>query len=81
MRKQAEHDDDNGMVVCDMNVEGTRWYNKDLQGDSNAPVQQMTRSETRRYNFYSLLAGLLVVFVFSATWILFTLFATQIWLK
>lgn len=83
MRKQKEHDDDNGMVICDMNVEGTRWYNKDIS-DSRSPnafTQQMTRSEARRYNFYSILAGLSVVFVFSATWILFTLFCTQVWFK
>jgi len=82
-RKPKEYDDDNDMVICDMNVEGTQWYNKDISDtiSKNAFTQQLTRSETRRYNFYSILAGLSVVFVFSATWILFTLFCTQIWFK
>lgn len=83
MTKGEEHDYDNGIVVCDMNVEGTRWYKKDAK-DSRSPnafKQQMTRSEARRYTFYSILAGLSVVFVFSATWILFTLFCTQVWFK
>ena len=80
--KPKEYDDDNGMVIADMNVEGTPWYNKNNQAkNSNTPSQQLTRSEARRYNFYSILAGMLIVLVFSATWILLTLFMTQIWFK
>lgn len=80
MPKQKEHADDNDMTIVDMNVEGTPWYSKHKQGKGD-PGQQLTRSEMRRYNFYALLAGLVVALIFSATWILFTLFATQIWFK
>lgn len=80
--KSKEHADDNGMVIVDMNVEGAPWYNKERRNKiTNAPTQQLTRSEARRYNFYAILAGLLVVFVFSATWILLTLFLTQVLFK
>ena len=80
--KPKEYDDDNGMVIVDMNVEGTPWYHKkNEQENSKTPSQQLTRSEVRRYNFYSILAGMLIVLVFSTTWILLTLFMTQIWFK
>jgi hypothetical protein len=39
----------------------------------------MTRSEARRYTFYAVLAGLTVALVFSAIWILLTLFMTRVW--
>ena len=82
-RNPEEYDDDNGMTIVDMNVEGTAWYNQYLNktGAKKSPTQQLTRSESRLYTYYSLLAGLLVALVFSATWILFTLFATNVWLK
>ena len=83
MRKTKEYDDDNGMTIVDMNVDGTPWYNKDRRSKkaTGSPTQQLTRSEARRYNFYAILAGMLVVLVFSATWILLTLFMTQVWFK
>jgi hypothetical protein len=41
----------------------------------------MTRSEARRFTWYAVLAGRLIVAVFSATWVLFALFCTQIWFR
>lgn len=84
-----QYEDDDGRVICSMDVEGMRWPTrkarremhpdkmvyKTIQGD------QLSRSEARRYNWYSVLAGMVVVSVFSITWILFVLFCTQIWFK
>ncbi len=82
MHKFKKYDDDNGMTVADMNVEGTPWYNKDRSQKSKSdPNQQLTRYEARRYNFYALLAGLLVASIFSGVWILLTLFMTKVWFK
>ncbi|HPS42170.1 MAG TPA: hypothetical protein PK040_06165 [Anaerolineaceae bacterium] len=82
-----QYDDDDGRVVCSMDVEGMRWHDKRVRREQKAmrtaAVQgdQMTRSEMRRYNWYSILAGLSIVGVFSVVWVLFVLFCTQIWFK
>jgi hypothetical protein len=87
MKKQPKQfDDDDGRVVCNMDVSGMRWHDKGIRRDiSAAPkaahVEQMTRSGTRLYTWYSLLAAMLIVLVFSVTWVLFTLFCTQIWFR
>jgi hypothetical protein len=87
MNKQLrQYDDDDGRTICDMDVAGMRWHEKRIRREiavERVPAQavQMTRSEARRYTWYSLLAALLIVAVFSVTWILFTLFCTQIWFR
>lgn len=43
--------------------------------------EKMTRREARRYIWNALLAALLIALVISVTWVLFTLFATKIWLR
>lgn len=83
--KTFQHDDDD-TVICDMNVDGTPWHNKKLHQEiattrMGVQNQQMTRSETRLYTWYSLLAGLVVVTVFSLGWVLFVLFCTEIWFR
>ena len=86
------YEDDDGRVVCDMNVEGMRWYNHNLgkiddyrQSRAKKPAHHsspaMTRSETIRYTWYAVLAGLTVVAIFGVVWILFTLFAVNVWFK
>ncbi|MAT43958.1 MAG: hypothetical protein CL609_16610 [Anaerolineaceae bacterium] len=85
-KSKKQYEDDDGRVICDMNVEGMRWFDKSLRRNgqmSNKVPQgtQLTRSEARRYTWYSLLAGLSVAGVFSVTWILFILFCTQIWFR
>ncbi len=79
--RNPKDSDDNGMTIVDMNVEGTSWYNQKDLSPKPTSEQQLTRSESRRYTMYALLAGLLVASVFSAVWILLTLFMTQIWFK
>jgi hypothetical protein len=79
-------DEDDGRVICDMDVEGMRWHDKKVRRKTTEPHKvtqgtQLTRSEMWRYNWYSILAGMLIVSVFSITWVLFILFCTQVWLR
>lgn len=81
-----QYDDDDGRVICDMDIEGMRWHDKRVRREKVAARKiaqgdQMTRSEMRQYIWYSILAGLLIVGVFSVTWVLFTLFCVKIWLR
>lgn len=85
-RKPEKFDDDDGRVICNMNVEGMPWYNRRLRHQKGAASdqpegEQMTQAEARLYTWHALLAGLFVALVFSATWVLFILFCTQVWLK
>ncbi len=84
--KPKQYDDDDGSVVCNMDVDGMPWHDKRVQLEEtstreNVQGDQMTKSEARLYTWYSVLAGMLVVLVFSATWVLFTLFCTKIWFR
>ena len=87
-----EYADDDGRVICDMNVEGMRWYNQSLSRVSDYRRSQvkstqtdvnkvMTSKEALRYTFYAVLAGLTIVAVFAIAWILMWLFATYVWFK
>lgn len=88
-----EYPDDDGRVICDMNVEGMRWYNRNLSKvddyrksrEKSAPYHSagevMTRRETVRYTFYAVLAGLTIVAVFATAWILLWLFSAYVWFK
>jgi len=83
---QKKQDDDDGRVIVNMDVDGMRGHGSGIRWDKflsnqNGQVQQMTRSEARQYSWYSFLAALLIVSVFSATWILFTLFCIHIWFR
>ncbi len=84
--QQKKYEDDDGRVICDMDIEGLPWHDKRVSRENRAArnqaqAGQMTRSEARRYTWYAILAGLLVVSVFSVTWILFVLFCTEIWFR
>ena len=88
MKKQpTQFEDDDGRVICSMDVDGTPWRDRRVRPEAgitpprNAAGHHMTSAEARKYSWYSLLAGLLIVLVFSVTWILFTLFCTQIWFR
>ena len=83
--KSFQYDDDD-TVVCNMNVDGTPWHNKNFPQEralahKSVQNQQMTRAESWRYVWYSVLAVLLVGSVFSVTWVLFILFCTKIWFR
>ena len=84
--KPRQFDDDDGRVICNMDVEGMRWHDKRVRRESREARRviqgdQMTKSEARQFTWYAVLAGLLIATVFSVTWVLFILFCTEIWFK
>ncbi len=90
MRKEPKkYDDDDGRVICNMDVEGMSWHDRRIRREKRAERRksveprggQMTKSEARRFTWYAVLAGLTIVAVFSLVWILFTLFLTQVWFR
>ena len=85
-KQQHKYEDDDGRVICSMDIDGMPWHDKRVRRElaaarKQASPGQMTNSEARRYTWYSILAGLLIVSVFSITWILFVLFCTEIWFR
>ncbi len=81
-----KYEDDDNRVICNMDVEGMRWYDRDIRRKERETRKtprgnQLTRSETWRYTWSALLAGLSIVAVFSVTWVLFILFCTKIWFR
>ena len=88
MNQQPDEIEDDGRVICDMNVSGMPWHqDRNSQAivsprkDSRLRGDPITKRELRRYTWYAILAGLVVVATFSIVWILFTLFATQVWFR
>jgi hypothetical protein len=84
--KPRKYDDDDGRVICSMDVEGMRWHDKRVRRENREAQRpltsnQMTRSEARQFTWYAMLGGLLIAAVFSVTWVLFILFCTEIWFK
>jgi hypothetical protein len=84
--KTKQYDDDDGRVICSMDVEGMRWHDQSVRRKERAERKtahgdQMTRSEASRFNWYAILAGLVIASVFSVGWILFILFCTKVWFR
>ncbi len=84
------HEDD-GRVICSMDVEGMpqrgfAWKFVHRRREQ-APVwpashpNQLTPTEARYYTASSLLAGLSVVLVYAVAMVLFILFCTNIWFR
>jgi hypothetical protein len=87
-RKPKQYDDDDGRTIVSMDVEGMKWHDRQVRKEkrddrsaNRSRANQMTKSETRRFMWYAILAGLTVALVFSVVYILFILFATQVWLR
>jgi hypothetical protein len=93
-RKPREYNDDDGRVICNMepvsnlDLKGRVWshpFGQREEREEKKPQiptgERMTRSEARRFTWNAMLAGLVVALVFSAVWVLFTLFATQVWFR
>lgn len=87
-RNPKQYDDDDGRVICNMDIEGMKWHdrrirreNREMRKASVLPRDQMTKSEARRYTWYAVLAGLTIVLVYSVVWVLFTLFLTKVWFR
>jgi len=79
MNQQPDDLEDDGRVICDMNVSGMPWHQDrgsqaivSPRKDSRLRGDPITKPELRRYTWYALLAGLAVVAIFSIVWILFT---------
>ena len=90
MKKQPrQYDDDDGRVICNMDVDGMRGHDRRIRREQRdarrarhvPPGEAMTRSEARLYTWYAVLAALTIVAVFSVTWVLFTLFLTEVWFR
>lgn len=85
MKRYPKQNDDDGRVICNMNVDGMPWHDRSMNHrEEKAPKVQpgeLTRSEASQFTWYALAASLLVVTVFSLTWVLFVLFCTKIWFR
>jgi hypothetical protein len=89
--RPRQYDDDDGRVICDMDVDGMSWHDKRIRREKReqrraiatgqTDREQMTKSEARQFTFHATLAGMLIAFVFSAAWVLFILFCTQVWFR
>lgn len=85
-RVLKKYGDDDGRVICNMDVEGKRWHDRCVHFESNQVPKDfhstqndlLTKSEARHYTLSAILAGLVVVLAFSVTWVLFVLFLTQV---
>jgi hypothetical protein len=79
-----EEDDEDNIVIANMNVEGMPWYHKEetKKEPTNTlnPQEQASWKDTFFIMFGALKAALLIVLIFSAALVLFTLFCTNIWL-
>ena len=81
MRNQPkQYDDDDGRVICDMDVDGMPWHDR-RQAPKSQHSEQLSSTEIRAYTGSALLAVLLLWAVFAAAWALFILFCTQIWFR
>ena len=87
-RMPKQYDDDDGRIICNMDVDGMPWHDRRVRRERRAKRtanrhegQKMTTSEARRFTWYAVSAGLLIVLVFAVVWVLFTLFATQVWFR
>jgi len=80
---KQQFDEDDGRVICNMDVEGMPGHTKGFPGrkHQSEPSQtnvELTKAETRSLTASALLAALVIGAVFSLTWVLFTLFLTQV---
>lgn len=91
-KKPKQYDDDDGRVIVSMDVEGMRWHDRRVRKEKQVSTPEgidqqktekgeLTRSESRRYTWYAVLAGLTIVLIYAVVWILFTLFLTKVWLR
>lgn len=84
-QEDKQHEDDDGRVICDMDVEGMPWHGKRSRERAAAQRQahgdQLNASETRQAIWGAVLAALSVVGVLSLTMVLFVLFCIYVWFR
>ena len=80
------HDDDDGRVIANMNVDGMPWYQRSDRQHMGFPKSKrgsdfsdLTREETREIIKGALKASLLIVSVFILAMFLFILFCLYVW--
>lgn len=89
MKRQPKvYDDDDGRVICDMDVDGMRWHDRRVKREKRAEKRtslpggaQLTKSEAKRFTRYAVLAGLTIFAVYAVVWALILLFMTQVWFR
>ena len=85
MAKQRKfHEDDDGRVVANMNVDGMPWYQRGQRFDKGRREQasdfsDLTREESREIIKGAMKASLLIAGVFILAMLLFILFCLYIW--
>lgn len=87
-KQPRQYGDDDGRVICDMDVEGMRWYDHRVKREKRAKKEtslpageQLTKSEAKRFTLYAVFAGLIIFAVFAVAWAVILLFMTQIWFQ
>ena len=85
MKKENRlYEDDDGRVICSMDVEGMRTRTdqasrqKTFPSGSSPTAEPLTRSQARHFITHALLAVIVLGTVFSVIWIVFTLFLTKV---
>lgn len=80
------HDDDDGRVIANMNVDGMPWYQRSQRRIEKTSVARphsdfsdLTREETREIIRGALKASLLIAGVFILAMLLFILFCLYVW--
>ena len=82
--KRRLHDDDDGRVIANMNVDGMPWYQRSERqtlgrSKGSSDFSDLTKEETREIVKGALKASLLIAGVFIAAMLLFILFCLYIW--
>ena len=82
--KRKLHDDDDGRVIANMNVDGMPWYQRSerqMWGRSkhSSDFSDLTKEETREIVKGALKASLLIAGIFILAMLLFILFCLYIW--
>jgi len=64
-----QYDDDDGRVICSMDVDGMPWHDKRIRREKKEQKraiaagqtdrEQMTKAEARQFTFHAILAGML----------------------
>ncbi len=82
--KRKLHDDDDGRVIANMNVDGMPWYQRSERFERNKREQasdfsDLTKEETREIVKGALKASLMIAGVFILAMLVFILFCLYVW--
>ena len=82
--KRKLHDDDDGRVIANMNLDGMPWYQRSERFERNKREQasdfsDLTKEETREIVKGALKASLLIAGVFILAMLVFILFCLYVW--